>query len=266
MTTQKQGALLDSKIIGVDVSSLHRTRRSKYRAQLRKALKSLPPWSDDCRWYVEKNLRGRLQFRHTSSRCWITANRVRYTEAVARNLTLGLWETVAEEDGRLLYKCCHGYEGSKKRAYGRPPKFSVMLGACPECLKLSSKPVFGTLSRKLPRWESGIDDPNAPCVFYVHQVSDGSYIYGVSAKVRVQHRMDQYKSDMGYPPTVVYQVEGTEKHLWYAEELLKKTITKSLDHDCEARHIAGGRTEYLPETYTLAHVTELVDEAIEITA
>jgi len=78
--------------------------------------------------------------------------------------------------------------------------------------------------------------------------------------------MDQYKCDMGYPPVVVYQVDGTERHLWYAEELLKKAITKGLNHDCEARHIVGGRTEYLPETYSIEHVTELVNEAVEITA
>lgn len=265
MTTRTQGAYLDAKIVGVDVASLHRTRRSKYRRQLRDALDTLPEWADDCRLYVSERLRSRLQLRHASTQCWITASRLRYTEAVARNLSLGLWVSVDETEDRLNYTCKHGFSGSRKCVYTSPPKSSVMLGSCPECLKLSARPVFGTLKRKQARWAGGLDNPETPCVLYVHQVRDGSYIYGVSTLARLQHRMDQYKASMGYAPTILHQVTGTEIHMWYAEELLKKGITKGLRHTCEAATIEGGRTEYLPAYYSVARVVELLDEAVEIT-
>lgn len=266
MTKKERRALLDSKIVGIDTRSMHRNRLSECRSRLSRALEGLPSWADDVRWFVDDGRRGRLQCRHEVSGCWVSINKHRYTQAVVQNLNLGLWTKVVEGHHTMEYTCRHGNTYSRKFRNCNPPKSGVLLGQCPKCLTAAREPVFGTLTRKQRKWEQGLSDPNNPCIFYVHVLSDGSYIYGVSVKPRLQHRMDQYKASMGYEPEVLYQTEGTERHMWYAEEVIKKGITRGLDHDCEARYVEGGRTEYLPETYAVSQVIELIEEAIEITA
>mgnify|MGYP000598338829 CR=1 FL=1 len=260
MAKDEENRYLDARILTEGCEIPERTRRDA-RSRVRKALKELPEWADDFRLLRRNGGSLTKQLRHRDSTTWISVLN-KYTQTIVKNLDLGLWATVYEDGQRVYYICAHGFKGS--RSIRELSQQTGAVGGCPTCLNNAHEPVFGTLTRKRRKWESGLSDPQAPCYFYMHKLSDGSFIYGVSASNRLQRRMDQYKEAMGYTPRVVYLALATEREMWSAEEVLKKGITRGLNHDCEARRTSGGRTEYLPETYTTAKAVALVMEAHEI--
>lgn len=259
MTKKEERKVLDSCIL-LDGKTLSRSRMSEARGRVREGLANLPEWADAFQLIRRngKSLKGR--YRHRKSQAWLsTLNN--YTQIVVDNLDKGLWTEVLEKGDRLHYTCRHGYKG--ERSIRNMCSQKVAIGGCPECLKINRTPVFGTLTRKKKRWEEGQSDPQAPCFFYLHRLNDGSFIYGVSAVPRLQHRMDQYKADMGYAPRIVYLAKATEREMWQAEDIIKREVTKGLKHDCEARRTTGGRTEYLPETYTTSEAVQIIQKARE---
>ena len=259
MTTKEQLRHWSDRIEGGDI--LEKTRLSKARRRVRDGLNTLPAWADDFRLVRRNGGSLTKQLRHRESKTWISVLK-NYTQIIVNNLDLGLWDTVNEDGQRVYYICAHGFNGN--RSIRDLCQQKVAIGGCPTCLSNAREPVFGTLTRKRCKWATGLSDPQSPCYFYMHKLKDGSFIYGVSAASRLQHRMDQYKDAMGYKPRVIYLALATEFEMWSAEEVLKKGITRGLNHDCEASRTAGGRTEYLPETYTTAQAVTLVMEAREI--
>lgn len=260
MSRKELNEILDQRIL-TGGRELNQNRRREARKRVREALDCLPEWADDFRLMRRNGSSLTKQLRHKETGIWISVLQ-NYTQIIVDNLNRGLWVEVAEEGQTVTYTCNHGFKGSRKIRDLCKQKTAV--GGCHLCLKANRESVFGTLTRKRRKWEAGLHDPQAPCYFYMHKLRDGSYIYGVSAVERLNYRMDQYKAAMGYAPRVVYLSKATELEMWTAEEVLKKGITRGLKHDCEASRTSGGKTEYLPETYTTSEAVRLIQEAREI--
>ena len=259
MNKKEEREFLDARIL-IGGKELHRNRRSDARNRVRRGYENLAKWSDDFRLIRRNGKSLTAQQKHRNTQTWISVLN-NYTQIVVDNLDRELWAEVFEKGDQLHYTCRHGYKG--ERSIRKMCNQKVAIGGCPECLKINRTPVFGTLTRKKKRWEEGQSDPQAPCFFYLHRLNDGSFIYGVSAVPRLQHRMDQYKADMGYAPRIVYLAKATEREMWQAEDIIKREVTKGLNHDCEARRTSGGRTEYLPETYTTSEAVQIIQKARE---
>lgn len=234
-----------------------RTARNA-RQRLRKGLDNLPTWADDYR-LVLLNERASGQLRHAATGMWLS-DRKGLRDTVSRNLSSGAWVYYTETDHTLIYTCRHGYTGERGRqdACKKPQ----LIGSCPECLSDFQGDSFrGSLGDRRRRWEDGRAFPEAPCYLYLLRLSDGSYIYGVSAAYRISSRLSAYRHALGYTPHVVHKSLTTERVAWIAEDVIKRQTTRGLKGGCEASRTEGGMTEYLTADYSDEEAIRTLNEA-----